>query len=244
MTRLVTPLTIVAAVVLLLAVAAADRATGAAVFTLPYLLPVLLAARAGRAAAVALALAGAGAAAHGQASFAAWPAVSDAAVLLAFALLAPVPGSGAAQGGLVDREGLLLALREERERVRRHRRVFTMACVVLSGKGGDDSRRVLRVAAALAERLRITDVQARLGASDLVLLLPETDAQQLLPFLEALRQRATEAVGDPGIQVRLGAVTFRTAPADAEEALGRIESVLHRVRMSGGGGIAHEVFGS
>ena len=33
---------------LLLAVAAADHATGAAVFTLPYLLPVLLAARAGR----------------------------------------------------------------------------------------------------------------------------------------------------------------------------------------------------
>jgi hypothetical protein len=173
-----------------------------------------------------------------------WPSLSDGAVFLAFALVAPLSGAGSGQGLLTDRQGLLTALREERERVRRHRRVFTLACVVLSGRGGDDTRRVLRVAAALAERLRITDVQCRLGASDLVILLPETDAQQLLPFLEALRLRANEAVGDPAIQVRLGAVTFRAAPADAEEALGRIEGLLHRLRLSGGSGIAHEVFGS
>jgi diguanylate cyclase (GGDEF)-like protein len=97
---------------------------------------------------------------------------------------------------VLNRRGLQQALERELARCRRYGEELTLAMVDLDhfkrfndkyGHAAGDTV-LKRVAQLLGARLRETDVVARLGGEEFVLLLPHTDLDQSGPILEHLRQ--------------------------------------------------------
>ncbi len=255
-----------AAVALVLLAGIGDRLTRDDVaFTLIYLAPVALAAwRVGLAGGLAVAaLAAATSLAASQASLSPavrfWNVATELSVFgLLAALLADLRRRLALESeraltdpltGVANRRALLKALREELERVRRHRRPLTLALLDL-----DDFKRVndtlghaagdevlATVAHVLRRRLRGVDTVARVGGDEFALLLPETAAHESAALLEELLRLVPGALAPGGFAVGLsvGAVTFEAPPASVEEALGQVDELLYAVKRQGKGGLRH-----
>lgn len=132
------------------------------------------------------------------------------------------------------------ALRERTEvevaRSRRWRRPLTVAFLDLDGfkavndtyghATGDEALRT--VAGALRDSVRGTDLAARVGGDEFVLLLPETDEQGARTLLEEVRTRLSEAVARRGWEfgVSIGSVTS-DEPADTDSLLGRADALMY-----------------
>jgi diguanylate cyclase (GGDEF)-like protein len=97
--------------------------------------------------------------------------------------------------------------------------------------------RVLQTFATVAQAcLRDGDVLARYGGEEFVLLLPNTDADQLTACCERLREAfaGAEPVGVKVESISLSAgMTLLEAGDDLDEALHRADQALYRAKHSG-----------
>jgi diguanylate cyclase (GGDEF)-like protein len=121
----------------------------------------------------------------------------------------------------------------EIERARRYQHPFTVACVDLGVRVGDE---VLRTAAAaLKGSLRASDAIARLGRDEFIVLLPETPAAPARIVLEKLRTSlATLRAGDgQPLAARIGAVTFLNAPAGVDDILRATDERVAEAKQTG-----------
>jgi diguanylate cyclase (GGDEF)-like protein len=121
----------------------------------------------------------------------------------------------------------------EIERARRYQHPFTVACVDLGVRVGDE---VLRSAAgALKGSLRASDSIARLGRDEFIVLLPETPAAPARIVLEKLRTSlATLRAGDgQPLVARIGGVTFLNAPAGVDDILRATDERIAEAKQTG-----------
>jgi diguanylate cyclase (GGDEF)-like protein len=100
---------------------------------------------------------------------------------------------------------------------------------------GDDVLR--RVAAVLAESVRLIDTVGRIGGDEFVLIAPgsagQTVAQRVLDGIAAL-----PAVAGQTVSVSAGVATFPADGVDAESLIASVTQALGRARTGGGGNVA------
>jgi diguanylate cyclase (GGDEF)-like protein len=131
----------------------------------------------------------------------------------------------AARGDVVDQEldrRRIAPVEYELERARRHdRRVSVLAVVPDGGAGDTDAMR--RIAAAIAESLRRSDVALREEVQSFTLVLPETGPVDARTVAERIRLAVTQE----GLSVSIGVAGF---PADGSGEQVLLEAARDAVR--------------
>ncbi len=100
--------------------------------------------------------------------------------------------------------------------------------------GGD--RLLRKVADVLNENMRTSDIAARIGADEFVMLLPETGEDTAAVALEKVRNRIARAEEfmDSNITASIGAVTCAPAPPDINGMLRAADRLMSRVKSGSG----------
>lgn len=139
------------------------------------------------------------------------------------------------------------AFYEEAERIialnRRRKRPVTFVCIDLDDfklvndtKGHHEGDQVLRsVAFVLKTCTRSTDLAARMGGDEFLLLLPETSPTEARLAVDRLRARLEEALsGTPGpVTASIGAVVFLTLPDVVETMVREADRRLYAAKAQG-----------
>ncbi|MFN7197589.1 MAG: GGDEF domain-containing protein, partial [Hylemonella sp.] len=144
--------------------------------------------------------------------------------------------------GARTRPVLLQACRQELARCRRHGR--SMALLVMDvdhfkrvndQHGHQMGDRVLvDVVARVSSLLRLSDLLARFGGEEFVLLLPETTLQEALAVAERIRRKvALPQDGLPEVTVSIGVTTNRADEDDVDALLARADRALYRAKEQG-----------
>jgi diguanylate cyclase (GGDEF)-like protein len=105
--------------------------------------------------------------------------------------------------------------------------------------------RLLRtVAETMMDTLRVSDMVARMGGDEFVLLLPETDYDSSQGALKRIVQNLYLAVPrhNRAVTFSIGAVTFESPPASVDTLLRKADDVMYEVKSSGKNRIEHRVF--
>jgi diguanylate cyclase (GGDEF)-like protein len=141
---------------------------------------------------------------------------------------------------LINRRGFIDRLRAEIGRSLRTRRHLSVALVGVDGPGpaepswaqalGDPA--LLRLARAIAQRIRPYDVVARYGPDELVLLFPETTRAQAEAMMARVERLEVALPGQPQpvlLRLSWGVAMWPTDGGDAESLLRA--AVARRVEM-------------
>lgn len=145
--------------------------------------------------------------------------------------------------GLANSRRFASRLDEEIARTQRSGRPFTLAYADLDnfktvndreGHAAGD-RALVVVADTLVAALRRTDLVARLGGDEFAVLLPEADGDAARHALDTVRDGVLAAMQTNGwpITLSIGAVTFASTPASADEAIGVADELMYRVKAHG-----------
>jgi len=159
----------------------------------------------------------------------------------------------------------------ELDRARRRAAPFTVAYIDLDNfkdvndrLGHNQGDTLLReVAAVIRGHVRSTDVVARVGGDEFVILFPETGKEAADDLLNRVRTLLLEVVrrngggdptpgaaqdgggaGIPPVTLSIGAVTFLDAPQSVDEAIKRADDLMYSVKRSGKNGLAHAMYRS
>jgi diguanylate cyclase (GGDEF)-like protein len=121
----------------------------------------------------------------------------------------------------------------EIERARRYQHPFSVACVDLGNRVGDEMLR--SAAAALRGALRATDLIARLGRDEFIILLPETSSAPARIVLEKLRTGLLEVrtADSRQIAARIGGVTFLNSPGAVDEIVRATDERIAEAKTTG-----------
>ena len=140
----------------------------------------------------------------------------------------------------------------EIERSSRHGRIFTVAYLDLDNfKAVNDSLghaegdRLLNAIVAVANnRLRKTDLIARIGGDEFAVLLPETDATTMRSPIRDLLSGMKQTMEKHSwpVTISCGVIAFRTPPASAEDAISTVDKLMYEVKASGKNGVREAVF--
>ena len=155
--------------------------------------------------------------------------------------------------GAANRRRLCEALHQELLRSRRYQRPMTVAFVDLDGfkrvndqlghAAGD------RVLCAVVDRIRNmvreTDLLARVGGDEFVLLLPEIDqdaAHVIVPKLHRVLGDDMRRESWP-VTFSIGVMTWRDGIVTAEELIARADRLMYDIKHRGKNAIAYAVYG-
>jgi diguanylate cyclase (GGDEF)-like protein len=121
----------------------------------------------------------------------------------------------------------------EIERARRYQHPFTVVCVDLGHRVGDELLR--SAAAALRGALRATDLIARLGRDEFIVLLPETPSPAARIVLDKLRAGLLDVRTGDGRQIAasIGGVTFLSPPGSFEEIVRATDERIAEAKATG-----------
>jgi len=151
--------------------------------------------------------------------------------------------------GLANTRAFLDRLREEIARALRYGRVFTLVYFdldrfkevndTLGHAEGDEV--LTRIGAIMKETLRSSDLPARLGGDEFGIILAETPYAQGERALEHLREAVLEAMRSEGwpVTLSMGAVTFESPVATADDAVRIADGLMYAVKAAGGDGVQH-----
>ena len=121
----------------------------------------------------------------------------------------------------------------EIERARRYQHPFSVACVDLGNRVGDELVRA--AATSLKAALRATDLVARLGRDEFIALLPETPSAPARIVLEKLRAGLADLRTNDGhpAAVSIGGVTFLNPPRGVDDIVRATDERIADARAKG-----------
>lgn len=154
--------------------------------------------------------------------------------------------------GLPNMRAFKLLLMKEGERFVRHGRAFSIMMIDADGlKEVNDrfghevgNRLIIMMAETIRTRLRGSDVLARFGGDEFVLLLPETGAKQVREVAERIRAAIENASFDEGGQriattVSIGTASCPDDAVSARELLDKADAALYRSKRAGRNRASH-----
>lgn len=143
--------------------------------------------------------------------------------------------------GLYNRRAFVRLAEVERRRSRRHGRPLSLAFIDLDGfkrvndeKGHLEGDRLLASFGRILEGGRTSDVAARIGGDEFVLLMPETDRESAVAAIDRIRWRATLEPGTSGngVAFSTGIAAFTCAPESVETLLEAADGLLREAKRS------------
>jgi diguanylate cyclase (GGDEF)-like protein len=132
---------------------------------------------------------------------------------------------------------------------RRYNHPFTLAYIdidnfkgindQLSHRSGDEL--LIAVVTTIMANIRSTDILARFGGDEFVLLLPETRSESALPILTKIHDHLQQTMADNSwpVTFSIGAVTYLKIPATVDEAICRADMLMYEVKRSGKDRLLH-----
>ena len=155
--------------------------------------------------------------------------------------------------GAANRRRLCEAVHHELLRSRRYRRPMTVAFVDLDGfkRVNDELGHAAgdKVLCAVVDRInhivRQTDLLARVGGDEFVLLLPEIDQEAAKVIVPKLHLALTEEMLRESwpVTFSIGVMTWRDGVVTAEELIARADRLMYDIKHRGKNAIAYAVFG-
>lgn len=142
---------------------------------------------------------------------------------------------------------------KEIERSRRYRHPISIAFIdcddfkaINDDYGHHLGDEVLRaVAGVIQENKRGTDLGARIGGDEFVILMPETGQDAALEALTRLQAKLAQIMEKQPLPVTLsiGLATFQEPPLSADEMLKRADLLMYAIKRNGKHGIKKEMVG-
>lgn len=153
--------------------------------------------------------------------------------------------------GSANRRSLCEAVHLELLRSRRYARPMTIAFidldgfkVVNDGFGHAHGDKVLcTVVSMINSRVRQTDLLARIGGDEFVLLLPEIDQDAARVIMPKLREALGLEMGRHGwpVTFSIGVLTWRGGMLDAEQMITMADKLMYDIKSNGKDAIAYAV---
>jgi diguanylate cyclase (GGDEF)-like protein len=140
--------------------------------------------------------------------------------------------------GLLNSRALHEAIEAEARRARRYARPFTIAYADVDRFKSINDRYghtmgdavLKRIAAVLTTSLRASDVVARVGGDEFVLLLPETNKEAASLALSKVRQRLRANDIPSAITISVGAVTVESGGDNTASLLQRADMLMYAAK--------------
>jgi diguanylate cyclase (GGDEF)-like protein len=91
------------------------------------------------------------------------------------------------------------------------------------------------VANSMKQHLRRTDIVARIGGDEFVVLFPEVEAKGAQTVVSNMQRRLSEAMNANGwpVTLSIGVVTFTAASRSVDEVLSIVDSMMYAVKSNG-----------
>jgi diguanylate cyclase (GGDEF)-like protein len=134
---------------------------------------------------------------------------------------------------------------------RRYSQPFTLAYIDLDNfkeindhKGHHVGDELLNaVVSTISANIRSTDILARFGGDEFVLLLPDTGSEAAHPFLAKIHDnlQLTMTSNNWPVTFSIGAVTYLKAPATVDEVIRRADILMYEVKRNGKNRLLHIV---
>lgn len=151
----------------------------------------------------------------------------------------------------LNRRYLYELAEQEIYRARRYNRPFSIAYIDLDNfktvndkKGhhvGDDLLCI--VADTILENVRCTDIVARIGGDEFVIILPETGAKHALSAITKLQEKLAAAMESRGwpVTFSIGMVTYNVPPESVDEMLKKADDMMYSVKSDNKNGLKHVI---
>lgn len=151
----------------------------------------------------------------------------------------------------LNRRYLYELAEQEIYRSGRYNRSFTVAYIDLDNfkiindkKGhhvGDDLLCI--VADTVLENVRCTDIFARIGGDEFVIILPETGAAHALSAITKLQEKLAAAMGSRGwpVTFSIGMVTYNVPPESVDDMLKKADDLMYSVKSGNKNGLKHVI---
>ena len=104
----------------------------------------------------------------------------------------------------------------------------------IHGHGRGDAV-LVQLADLLRRSTRASDVVARMGGDEFVLLMPDTSADGARVILERLRAEVATRFASVAVTASIGGVTFETPPRDFDDLIRRADQLLYEAKAAGKG---------
>jgi diguanylate cyclase (GGDEF)-like protein len=93
------------------------------------------------------------------------------------------------------------------------------------------------------ETLRPTDLLARVGGDEFVLLLPDTDSDEAITVTRRIQDQLRDTVGEESLSITVGLVTWRHPPENTEELFVEADALMYEAKRRRGECFASRIVG-
>ena len=103
---------------------------------------------------------------------------------------------------------------------------------------------LVTVVSTIRSNIRGTDILARFGGDEFVILLPSTPGDAAMTFLNKIRDNLDHAMADRAwpVSFSIGAATYIQAPATVDEVIRNADELMYSVKHSGKNRLSHKEF--